>query len=409
MVGVCSALALQADGHAVTLLDRRAPGHETSYGNAGLIQREAVEPYAFPDDPALLLPAALHRSTAVDYHSAALVEDAPQLLAYWRASRGDRYQRSADAYRALIEHCLDDHQALIDASGAGELIRRNGYLSLFRGSASFDEGAARAQRLAGLGVQSQVLDAQATRALEPVLADAVSRRQIVGAVHWQQTWSCREPGALVERYAALFRARGGTVVEDELLDARPTGAGWAVSARTQTLAAQHLVLALGPWAREFCLRLGLKLPLFVKRGYHRHYRFERTPERALLDADSGFVLAPMRAGVRLTTGAELARLGAPPTPRQLLRDEPLAQQLLGAAEPVEAAPWLGNRPCTVDMLPIISPAPLLRGLWLNFGHGHQGFTLGPTSARLLADLVADRAPRQDAALYSAERFDTALT
>ncbi len=32
------------EGHKVTLVDRKAPGRETSFGNAGLIQREAVFP-----------------------------------------------------------------------------------------------------------------------------------------------------------------------------------------------------------------------------------------------------------------------------------------------------------------------------------------------------------------------------
>ena len=46
MVGTCTALHLQQRGYEVVLVDRRAPGLETSLGNAGLIQREAVEPYA---------------------------------------------------------------------------------------------------------------------------------------------------------------------------------------------------------------------------------------------------------------------------------------------------------------------------------------------------------------------------
>jgi D-amino-acid dehydrogenase len=44
MVGVSAALHLQRRGRDVVLIDRRDPGEETSYGNAGLIQREAVIP-----------------------------------------------------------------------------------------------------------------------------------------------------------------------------------------------------------------------------------------------------------------------------------------------------------------------------------------------------------------------------
>ena len=37
IVGVSNALALQKAGHQVTLIDRRTPGRETSYGNAGVL------------------------------------------------------------------------------------------------------------------------------------------------------------------------------------------------------------------------------------------------------------------------------------------------------------------------------------------------------------------------------------
>ena len=54
MVGVSTALHLQRRGWSVTLVDRKEPGRETSYGNAGIIQSEAVRPYPMPRDPAVL-------------------------------------------------------------------------------------------------------------------------------------------------------------------------------------------------------------------------------------------------------------------------------------------------------------------------------------------------------------------
>jgi len=37
IVGVSAALKLQLDGHQVRLIDRKRPGRETSYGNAGVL------------------------------------------------------------------------------------------------------------------------------------------------------------------------------------------------------------------------------------------------------------------------------------------------------------------------------------------------------------------------------------
>ena len=48
MVGVSTALHLQQRGRSVALVDRRGVAEETSYGNAGIIQREGIVPYLFP-------------------------------------------------------------------------------------------------------------------------------------------------------------------------------------------------------------------------------------------------------------------------------------------------------------------------------------------------------------------------
>ena len=124
----------------------------------------------------------------------------------------------------------------------------------------------------------------------------------------------------------------------------------------------------------------------------------------MLDAEKGFVLVPAAKGMRLTTGAEFAAPDAPPTPVQLVKAERIARELLELPTPVESQPWMGCRPCTVDMKPVIGPAPRHAGLWFDFGHAHQGFTLGPVSGRLIADLIDGRTPFVDAAPFAPTRF-----
>ncbi|MCL1484835.1 MAG: FAD-binding oxidoreductase [Marinobacter sp.] len=47
MVGTSIAWHLQKNNSQVLLLDKKSPGLETSYGNAGLIQREAIHVHPF--------------------------------------------------------------------------------------------------------------------------------------------------------------------------------------------------------------------------------------------------------------------------------------------------------------------------------------------------------------------------
>jgi len=400
MVGTCTALHLAMRGHAVVLVDRRAPGRETSYGNAGIIQREAVEPYAFARSLAKLASVAFKRDADVNYHLGALPGLAGKLARYWRNSGAARYPAIAQAYGRLIAHATDEHAPLIAAAGADDLVRREGYLHIFRDAATLDAALAKARALSrSHGLRTAALDGAALATAEPAL-----RQRLAGAIHWLDPWSVSDPGELVARYAAHFQRLGGTLAEGDAATLRQTTAGWTVQSADGAIEAEHAVIALGPWADRLLRPLGYRLPLFVKRGYHRHYRGGMAPRLPLYDTARGLVIAPMQRGVRLTTGAEFARQDAPATPWQLGRAQRYARELLDLPEPVEAQPWLGARPCTADMKPVIGPAPRHRGLWFNFGHAHQGFTLGPVSGRLLAELIDGEAPVVDPAPYAAQRF-----
>jgi D-amino-acid dehydrogenase len=215
-----------------------------------------------------------------------------------------------------------------------------------------------------------------------------------------------DPGGLTKAYADLFVRRGGQFVKGDARSLRESDGHWTVTAEGGLLTARDAVLALGPWSSDVFRALGYRYPLAIKRGYHRHYRAESNAvlNHPVLDRAAGYVLAPMAQGIRLTSGAEFAARDALPTPVQIARDEPLARSLFPLGEPVEAQPWVGNRPCFPDMRPIIGRAPKHRGLWFAFGHAHHGFTLGPVTGRLMAEMMTGGEACVDPAPYRAERF-----
>ena len=400
MVGTCTALHLQQRGFEVTLVDRRAPGQETSFGNAGLIQQEAVEPYAFPREPGFLLNVALGRGAEVNWHARGLWQMAGSLLRYLHHSHPKRHAQATQAYSRLIAHATDEHDLLMAAAGAQDLVAREGFRFVFRTAQAYDEAAQRASALQDrFGVRYQAENTTQLAQAEPAL-----QRAMAGAVHWLDPWAVNNPGALVQRYADLFVARDGRVLTGDAASLQSNGSAWSVQTTEGRVDAEQAVLALGPWADGLIRMLGYRFPLFIKRGYHQHYTSLAQVRQPLLDAERGYVLAPMQKGLRLTTGAEFAPIDAPPTPVQLAKAEALARELVDLGEPLPGAPWLGARPCTADMLPVMGPAPHHKGLWFNFGHAHQGFTLGPVAGRLLAEMVEGRQTWMDPAPYLPARF-----
>ena len=132
IVGVSIALHLQARGRSVALLDRRGAGEETSYGNAGLIERSSVIPYAFPRSLTELVRVGLKRTTTVNFHWRFLPQVAPWLFEYWRNSSPALLAEAAAAMLPLIERSVTEHVALMKASGAENLARDTGWIAVYR-------------------------------------------------------------------------------------------------------------------------------------------------------------------------------------------------------------------------------------------------------------------------------------
>lgn len=402
MVGVSIAWHLRQRGHEVTLIDRLQPGRETSFGNAGIIQREAVRPYPFPRDVKTLLSVLPNRRVDIRYRAAGMFSAASPLLRYWLNSAPKNYQHIVPEYASLIQLSLKTHGPMIDAAGAEHLVRRQGWLELYRTPHKLAARIKEAEEARQLyGVQFEVLDRAALAAKEPAISDT-----IIGAIHWLDPWTVADPGALVAAYAQAFNDDGGRILQADIRSVQQVNRRWQVRTETETLEVDNVVVALGPWAGKWLKELGYRFPTFVKRGYHMHYSSQGEAKLNfwVMDAEVGYLLAPMNAGIRLTTGAELDQLDAPADVNQLSAAEKAARSVFPLGEHRDDAPWKGARPCLPDMKPVIGPAPRHPGLWLAFGHGHQGFTLGPATGQLLTDMIEGTRTAIDMAPFRADRF-----
>lgn len=401
IVGVSTALHLQARGRSVVLVDRRDPGEETSHGNAGLIERSSVIPYAFPRNVLTILRIALNRSSDVRYDWRFLPRVAPWLFQYWRNSAPQRLAEAARDMLPLIERSVSEHRPLLMEAGATHLARESGWLEICRRPQDLAASARGAAQLKQYRLDHDVLDAARLRELEPSLSPSIA-----GAVHWRDPLSVSSPGAVTKAYAELFLRRGGRFVRADARALKPSGAGWGLPSGEGEVRAKHAVIALGAWSTDCAAPLGYRFPLAVKRGYHMHFRPAGNASlgRPMVSAYGGFVLSPMLDGIRMTTGVEMAPRDAAPSPVQVDRAEAIARTLFPLGERVQDTPWMGVRPCLPDMKPVIGPAGRHPGLWFNFGHAHHGFTLGPASGRLLAEMLTGEAPAVDPTPYRADRF-----
>ena len=397
IVGTSIALQLVKRGLSVALVDRKGVGQETSYGNSGVIEGSTVFPAAFPRDLRALLRVAFKQATEANYHLSFLPQVAPWLLAFRHYSKPRQLAETARANRPLFSRAVGEHETLMQESEATHLLRKTGWMKLYSRPDALDRMQPEFAVAREFGLPVEALDMKGAQALKPAFRSAV---------FWPMAASISNPLALTWAYAKRFTALGGVIVTGDARSLHRSGNGWRVETDEGALDSGNVVVALGPWAPDVLEPLGLKLPMAVKRGYHRHFRAEGNASlaRPVVDAENGFLITPMEQGIRLTTGAEFAPRDAGPTPVQFDRLMPRARELFPLGERADNDTWLGARPCFADSRPVIGAAPKLPGLWLGIGHAHWGLTLGPITGRLIGDMITGATPVVDPAPYRAERF-----
>ena len=402
IVGTALALSLALKGRSVALVEKGVPGAATSFGNAGLIQSEAVMPYPFPRDPFLLVQYALNLKPEANYHLRDVLHVAPYLWRYFRASTRAGQLKTAAANVPIFGACLEEHRRLAEAAGVASMLRPGGWMKVFRTQKALDTmGKEVLDDLAPFGVKATLLDRKGVLEREPNLSDAA-----IGGIHFVEPWSINDPQALTLAYATHFQSLGGQVLNGDALTLEERGDGWSVKTDKGQVSAPDCVVALGPWAPDLLRPMGYNVPMGVKRGYHVHMRPKGNARLGIpvLDAEVGYVMAPMASGIRLTSGAEFAHRDSAPTPRQIDMIEPFAKSLFPLEGRVEAVPWMGARPCMPDMLPVMGKSGRHKGLWFNFGHAHHGLTLAGSAGRLLSEMITGEKPFTDPAPYAIERF-----
>ena len=85
-----------------------------------------------------------------------------------------------------------------------ELLRRTGWIKLFRSDATLANAVRDFERAQQYGVAGEVLDSKAIAAREPHLSG-----EFAGAIYLPAPGFVPDPGGLAKAYAALFKRKGG--------------------------------------------------------------------------------------------------------------------------------------------------------------------------------------------------------
>lgn len=243
-----------------------------------------------------------------------------------------------------------------------------------------------------------LLSVDEARAMVPILSPDITR----AALH-ADAFDLNTDAMIQTGLRAVGQARAGRRVT---AITRISG-GWRVQAGPHQVMARQIVNAAGPWADGIAEIAGVRrLGLTPLRRSMARIRAPGGHDVArwpmLMGAGEAWYAKP-DAGALIVSPAD----EAPSEPMDAFADDmTLAEGMARYQEAVTPevtrpiSTWAGLRTFTPDRCLALGPSEI-EGFWWCAGQGGYGFQTAPAAARLLADLIAGRAPELDAATVAA--------
>ena len=404
IVGVSTAAFLQREGYGVTIIDRVPPGGGCSFGNAGGIAFAEIAPTIHPrmltKIPGWLLDPLGPLTIRWPYLPKAM----PWFLAAMRNATPQRVEAITKARADLGLRAVSDFETLLKPAGGHDLMVYRETLRLFDTERQFQNETMERKIKAAHGFPVEVYSGHQARDMEPDIGSNIIHASTAGG--W---FFVTNPERVVKSIAAHVASNGGTILSDDVMhiETQNGEAKHLHLASGKTLTLDKLIVCAGAYSHQLAKQVGDKVLLEAERGYHivlpnsgiklsRSLTYARTPGAA----------TPMDMGLRLAGTDEFAGLDAAPNYK---RADALwhvfKRALPGLRAPDETTTrWMGRRPGTPDSLPVLGPSSTTKNLFYNFGHGHMGLTWGPTTGRLLSEIIAGKPSNMDLEVFRASRF-----
>lgn len=400
VIGLATALTLQARGIATTLVD---PGESmaASWGNAGHIATEQVEPLASGKAVRSAWRRLFWRGGALAFPPRGIGAWLPFSLRMLAASRRGRFDAGKAALRALLAGAMPAWRSLLDRSDGADLLREDGHFVVWESEQGARAGRA-AWAAADIGTTS-FRDASSEELA--AIADLLSQPP-AGAIRFTGSGQIADLPGLAAALLGAFERSNGVLRRDTVQTLSVLG-GLAVAelAGGGSLSADVVIVAAGHASAELLRPLGHKVPLIAERGYHIQAEASDWPADfpPIAFEERSLLVTRFASGLRAASFVEFTHAASPPDPRKWARLRSHVRALgLSFTEPVTA--WMGVRPTFPDYLPAIGKSRRADNFYYAFGHQHLGLTLAATTAEMIGAMVSGESPPTDPAPFDLDRF-----
>lgn len=406
LIGFSAAYQLLKRGMRVTLIERGSEVDAScSTGNAGMVVPSHFVPLAAPG----MIWKGIR--WMFDPESPFSIRPRPSWeliswgLKFYMAASPARVKRAMPVLRDLALRSRKIFSELSETEGFEFGLQKKGLLMLCKTRKALGHEAEIAATAKSLGVEAELLDAEAVLAKDPAI-----QMDVVGGVYFAQ--DCHlDPARFLGDLRSQVRQLGGVIRwGEEVKDFRQssTKVKAAVLKSGDEISGDEFVICGGAWSPSVGKKLGLRLPMQAGKGYSvTHPNPPALPSICSLLNEARVAVTPMGGKLRIGGTMEIVGLDESVSRRRLngiLKSIGGYFPELAETDFSGLEVWKGLRPCSPDGMPYIGRAGGRENVVVATGHSMLGLSLAPVSGEMVADLITGAAMKYDMALLDPDRY-----
>lgn len=407
-VGAACAWQLQRAGYQCTVFDPGEASAAASWGNAGHLAIEQIDPLASMANLRSLPGRLFSLGGPVGLPLRQADAWLPFGIRLIAAATPARFAAGRHVLSGLLSESMPAWQRLAAQTKTDQFLRVDGHFVAWE-----------SQKTAQAGKQHW-LEADIGKArAEPASRDELEalqahfNRRPVDALRFHNTGQILDLPRMREAIMQTLRQQGAKVHRTAVRALEAQGGQAAVRlADGALLNADVVVVAAGIGSAALLPAFEATIPLIAERGYHLDSTAPDAtgtglhggaPLPPVAFEDRSVIVTEFASSLRIAGFTEFSRADAKADPRKWRRLAHHAQEL-GLPIGHDAAHWVGSRPTLPDYLPAIGKSQQAANLLYAFGHQHLGVTLAALTGELVASLACGADPAVDLRPLNLDRF-----
>ncbi len=403
IIGLCSAYYLEKEGHDIIIIDKSDMNSGASYVNAGYLTPSHIIPMASPGMISKGL-RYMFDSSSPFYMKPRLDKDFIKWAWYFKKS--STTEKVEEAIPLIRDLNVLSRELFMDIKASGDLgsfhLERKGLLMYYQTQAEGDHEMQIAEKARFLGLEVKQLNPSGIRKIEPNISV-----NAIGAIHYECDGHTT-PEEFMKKMKNYLERRGVRICTNEEVVNLTTSNGKIATVETtkNVYKTDDLVFAAGSWSSNLAKQLEISLPIQAGKGYRIDVKEPTGITMPAILMEAKMAVTPMKGFTRFAGTMEFSGINSKIRKKRVAAIANNASNYfkgLQISQNDRAEAKCGLRPVTPDGLPYIGKASGYKNLVIATGHAMMGWSLGPITGSLVAQLISNSKTTLDIKALHPER------